>query len=57
MFTSSFISPGKRGTNALFDVLQFVMPFTHVSRYPGAWDRKQKQLCRKNGFDYVVSDL
>ena len=28
---SSFISPGKRGTNALFDVLQFVTHFSHVS--------------------------
>ena len=43
------MSPGKRGTNALFDVLQFVTPFSHVSRYPGAKNRKQnKKLCRKN---------
>ena len=50
---SSFISPGKRGANALFDVFQFVTP----SRYPRAWKRKQKKLCRKNCFDNVVSDL
>ena len=37
------MSPGKRGTNALIDVLQFVTPFTHVSRYPGAWNRKKKK--------------
>ena len=54
---SSFISPGKRGTNTSFDILPFVMPFTHVSRYPGAWNRKQQKLCRQNCFDYVVSDL
>ena len=41
--TSSFISPGKRGINALVDVFQFVTPFTHVSRYPGDWNRKQQQ--------------
>ena len=45
------------GTNALFEVLQFVMPFTHVSRYPGAWNRKQKYGVEKNCFDHVVSDL
>ena len=50
IYISSFISPGKRGTNTLFDVFQFVTPFTHVSRYPGAWNRKQKKLCRKKLF-------
>ena len=45
--TSSFISPGKRGTNALFDVLQFLTPFTHVSRYPGALNGKQKNGVEK----------
>ena len=54
---SSFISPGKRGINALFDVLQFVTQFTHVSKYPGAWNKKQKKLCRKICFDNKVSDL
>ena len=46
IFRSSFISPGKRGTNARFDALQFVTPFTQVSRYPGAWNCK-KQIVEK----------
>ena len=54
---SCFISPGKRGTNVFFEVLQFLTAITHVSRYPGTWNRKQQKLCRKNCFDYVVSDL
>ena len=55
---SSFISPGKRGTNTLFDDLQFVTPFTYVSRYPGGWNRKQnKKWVEKNCSDYEVSDL
>ena len=53
----SFISPGKKGTNALFDVLQFVTTFTHVSRYPGACNRKPKKIRRKKCYDYVVLDL
>ena len=32
----------KGGINTLFAFLQFMTPFTHVSRYPGAWNIKQK---------------
>ena len=37
-------------TTALFGVLQVVMPFTNGSRYPGAWNRKQKKCVEKKLF-------
>ena len=47
-YKSSFILPGKSGTNALSDVLIFVTPFTNFSMYPGVWNRKRKKMYRKN---------
>ena len=44
--TSRFIRPCKSRTDARFGNTQFVTQNTHVTRHPGVWSKKQKEIFR-----------